>query len=55
MVVANGSPEARTIDPGRYSDGITGHTSGVDILTGGRVDLREPFSLPAYGSMVIEL
>jgi glycosidase len=55
MVVVNGSGEQRQIEWGLYADGVAKCTAGVDILTGAKITVGEPISVPALGSMVIEL
>jgi glycosidase len=55
MVVVNGSGEQRQVEWGLYADGVAKCTSGIDILTGAKITVGEQVSVPALGSMVIEL
>jgi neopullulanase len=55
MVVLNNSPEERTIELGRYAEGLKGHNNGMDILTGSSVDLAKTLTIGGKTPMVIEL
>ncbi|MCM4160207.1 alpha-amlyase [Antarcticibacterium flavum] len=55
MVVINNSPNERSLDPGRYAEGIKGFPGGTDILTGRTHKLSEPIKIAGKTPMVIEL
>lgn len=55
MVIINNSPEARKLDPDRFSEGLEGYNSGVNILTGEKIDLEETITVEGKTPMVIEL
>jgi neopullulanase len=55
MVVINNNPEAQTIDLQRFSEGLGGAVSGMDILSDEQVELRQSLEIAGKTSLVIEL
>lgn len=55
MVVINNSPEAQELDLIRFSEGLKGHSSGKDIVSGNAVELNEKLRVEGKTSMVLEL
>ena len=55
MVIVNNSPETQELDLVRYSQGIDGRQTGVDIISGKEVSLDTVLPIEGKTSMVIEL
>lgn len=55
MVALNKSTEPVTLDAARFSEVMAGKTTGTDVFTGARMDLRGRFTLPARSATVLEL
>lgn len=55
MVVLNNNPEEKTIEPGRYAEGLKGFTHGKEILSGSTINLSENLTVAGKTPMVIEL
>lgn len=55
MVLLNNKPEAQTIKLARYSEGLNGATSAVDVMTGEQVQLREELEVPAKSPLILDL
>lgn len=55
MVVLNNKPEAQAIELARYSEGLQGAKSAVNVLTGEQVNLGKELEVPAKSPLVLEL
>lgn len=55
MVVINNSPESQEMDLARYAEGLSGHTSGLDVLSGEQISLGKSLTINGKSSLVIEL
>lgn len=55
MVVINNNPEKQQLDVSKYAEGLKGHTSGTDIISGTKINLEKVLNVPGKKSMVIEL
>jgi glycosidase len=55
MCVVNPNLAVKNLDVARFSQGLNGKKGGKDIVSGERIDLSKPFSIPAKTFMLIEL
>ncbi len=55
MIVINNNPGSQKLDLSKYSEGIQGRKSGIDILTGKAIQLNNELEISGKTSMVIEL
>ncbi len=55
MVVLNKNREPVALRTDRFAEGLGGRRTGVDVLTGQRVEWRDVLTVPARGVMVIDL
>ncbi|OAB78708.1 glycoside hydrolase family 13 protein [Cochleicola gelatinilyticus] len=55
MVVLNNTSEEKTIALDRFSEGLNGATSGYNIISETKITFSETMTVPAKGSMIIEL
>ncbi len=54
MVAVNNSPEPKNIDWTVTAELTSGLPEGTDIVSGRKISVREPFSIPPFGSAVVE-
>ena len=55
MVVINNNPEAQTLDLNRFAEGLSGATSGRDVLESKEVNLQEDLMVDGKSALVIDL
>jgi len=55
LVVINNNPEAQELELSRFSEGLDGNTSGIDVIKGEQVNLSNSLSIKGKSSLVIEL
>lgn len=54
FVYVNNSPEDKTVPWVNYAEIASGLAEGTDVLTGERVDVRQPLVVPASSALVLE-
>jgi len=55
MVVINNNTEVQELELSRFSEGLDGISSGLDVITGEQVNLSNSLSIKGKSSLVIEL
>ena len=55
MVVVNGDDKEKSLRTARFSERMNGFSSGVDVLSGKVFSDLSTLTVPAKGSLVIEL
>ena len=55
MVVINNNTEAQELELSRFSEGLDGNTSGIDVIKGEQVNLSNSLTIKGKSSLVIEL
>jgi glycosidase len=55
MIAFNANPEAKEIDLARFAESILGAETGSNALSGDRVDLTVPLSVPGHTTLVIKI
>ena len=55
MVVINNSNETQTFKTNRFAENIQNHQSGIDILSGKTIDLKNDIAIDGKSVLVLEL
>ncbi|MCB0519880.1 MAG: glycoside hydrolase family 13 protein [Lewinellaceae bacterium] len=55
MVVLNRNPTAKTLELERFAEMLKGYDRGIDVLSGGKFDLKGSIELPAKAPLVLVL
>lgn len=55
LVILNGTDQSQTLSTSRFRDVLGGREAGTDVLTGQRLDLTGACTIPARGTLVLEL